>query len=175
MDFNEKYKLLTDKNHIYEEVSYNRLMDLVNGFTTGIFYIGGPWCESCQLIIEILNDVCKKNNIDVIYNYDPKFINILKEEEDLRDCKSLEVKLKYYELVEKIGFNNSTEECVKDTLISKMHVPFIFGMRNGTCVDFFSMELSLHNGKDELKDEAASGKIEFISRLNELINKTMRV
>lgn len=173
MDYNLDYELLNDANNIFKEVSYDELMDLVNGFTTGIFYIGGAWCKNCQAIAGLLNSECKKKFVDTIYNFVPKYTNDLGEEVDIRSCLSLEDKLKYYDLVEKIGFNNSSDETVTDTLITKMHVPFIFALKNGVCVDFFSMELIYENGLYVEEGHSIDMKDSFINRLDLLIDKLM--
>lgn len=169
MDYCLEYKYLKDEDHIFKSISYEQLISLLDGFETALVFIGGHWCKNCQAIISELNLIGKKSNLDLIYNYDPKFINIFKEEEDLRDCKTLENKLKYYSIVEKIGFKST--EFVQDTLIPKMHIPFILGIRNGNCVGYYSTELikderGLHEeGKTEDKT------VEFVYHVTELINK----
>lgn len=169
MDFCLEYEFLNDENHVFKSISYEELIDLLDGFGSGLFYIGGAWCKNCQAIIKDLNDIAKKLGLDVVYNYDSKFINVFKEEEDLRDCKTLENKLKYYAIVEKIKFKS--EELVVDTLIPRIHVPFIFAMKNGSCVGYYSEELI----KDELglhKEGSNEDKtIDFTLAISDLINK----
>lgn len=171
MDYNNEYPLLTDENHIYKSVNYDELMDLINGLATGIFYIGGSWCKNCQAIIGLLNETCKNHFIHTIYNFDSRSIGIIDDFDDVRDCKTLEDKLKYYDLVEKIGFNNTTDEFVDNTLISRMHLPFIFALKNGTPVDFFSMELVYEDNIYTYENQKIDRKNEFINRLEQLISK----
>ncbi len=169
MDYCLEYQHLTDLNHIYKEISYDELISFFDGFKTGFVMIGGAWCINCQAIIKELNDICKENNIDTIYNYDPRFINVFKEEDDLRKCSTLEHKLKYYALVEKIGFKST--ELVVDTLIPKMHVPFFMGIKNGVCVGYYSTELLKDNDILHLADSKENKYEEFKSHIVSIINK----
>lgn len=169
MDYCLEYEYLNDENHIYKSIDYDYLHSLLNGFGTGLVLIGGPWCANCQAIIKELNDVCKKNGLDVIYNYDPRFINIFNEVEDLRDCKSLEIKLKYYEIVEKLKFKSN--ELVVDTLIPRMHVPFIFGLRNGSCVGYYSPNYIKDKDGIHVEGETEDKTIDFVCEVTALINK----
>lgn len=163
----KEYKAL-EKNNIFESVDYDKLMYMIDNFGTGLFLIGGPWCKYCQAIAPILDEIGKDAGLDVIYNYDPKFVDVFGEDNDLRDCKSLEIKLKYYAIVEKIGFKSP--ELVKDTLIPRIHTPFIFGLRNGSCVGYYSVEvLKKHN---RLVDENKKDRtIDIIHNVDEIISK----
>ncbi len=139
MDYCLEYELLNDENHVYKFINYDELINLFEGFNTGLVMIGGYWCKNCQAIIDLLNTVAKKSGLDCIYNYDPKFVNVYGDEEDLRDCKSLEVKLKYYKIIEHLGYKS--DNLVVDTLIPRISVPFIFAVKNGTCVGYYQEEL----------------------------------
>ena len=75
-------------------------MKMFDKFKTGVIFIGGSWCKNCQAVIEIINKTAKKNKVRSIYHFDPKFINIFKEEVDMRDCGDLETKLNYFQLEE---------------------------------------------------------------------------
>lgn len=169
MDYCLEYPALKDKDYIFKAINYEELSHFLDSFQSGLIYIGGPWCKNCQAVINELNEVGKKSGLEVIYNYDPRFTNVFKEEEDLRDCKTLENKLKYYAIVEKIDFKS--EELVVDTLIPRMHIPFIFGIKNGHCIGYYSPEF--------IKDEAGLHKegdtedktIEFICTVTDLIHK----
>lgn len=172
MGFTDDYALLDDKFHVFRSVDYRKMMNLIYKFKTGIIYIGGAWCKNCQAIISILNKTAKKNKIRTIYNYDPHFINVFKEEVDLRDCGDLETKLDYYYLIEKIGFQS--DEFVQDTLIPRLHVPAIIGIKNGICVGIISDEyilddFGLHK-EGELEDKSA----EYIGKLNDLFQKVKK-
>ncbi len=163
------YVHLTDENHIIQSISYDELIQLLDGFGTGLVFIGGPWCANCQAIIKELNEVAKKFGLEAIFNYDPRFINVFKEEEDLRDCKTLENKLKYYAIVEKLKFKS--DELVVDTLIPRMHVPFIFGIKNGSCIGYYSPELIKDGNGLHSKEDNEDKTIEFICHITELIHK----
>lgn len=171
MDYNLEYSYLNDNEHILKEISFLELLNKIDSFDSGVFYIGGAWCKNCQAIINLLNEECKNKFISIIYNYDPRYINELGEVIDIRDCSTLDDKLNYYNLVEKIGFNNTSLEKVKETLISRMHIPFIFALKNGICVDSFCYELIYIDGIyiEEGKNEDCKEK--FLNRLDLLINK----
>ncbi len=138
MNYCEKYPMLRDEDNLYKSIEIDDLLYMLAGFFTGVIYIGGAWDSNCQKIVPIANDLAKSLNIDIIYNYDPKFINIFKEEENLIDCKTLENKLKYYSIIEKIGYKSDI--LVKDTLIPKINIPFFIVMKNGTCIGTVSAE-----------------------------------
>lgn len=169
MDYLLEYKNLNDENHIYQCIDYDQLINYLDTFATGLFYVGGPWCQNCQAVVDIVNQLAKTAGLEVIYNYDPMFVNVFGEFEDLRDCKSLEIKLKYYAIVERLGYKS--EELVKDTLIPRMHVPFFFAVKNGQIMGTYSIELerdgnSLHDSNS--KDDKT---IEFVQSILNLINK----
>ena len=163
----KKYKAL-EKDNLFESVDYDKLMYMIDNFGTGLFVIGGPWCKYSQAIAPVLEEIGKNNGLDCIYNYDPKFIDVFGEENDLRDCKSLEIKLRYYAIVEKIGYKS--KELVENTLIPKIHTPFIFGLRNGSCVGYYTAEvLKKHN---KLIDEDKNDKtIDIIHNVEDIISK----
>jgi thiol-disulfide isomerase/thioredoxin len=168
VDYSKEYELLDDKN-IFKEISYDELMNFLDTFNTGLIYIGGAWCNYCQAIAPYLDNIAKKYNLEAVYNYDPRFTNVFGEVEDLRDCKSLENKLKYYAIVEKIKFKSST--LVQDTLISKIEVPFIMAIKNGTCVGTYSCKYvndkyGLHAEDDILHEDKAE---EVTSAITELV------
>ena len=169
MDFCKEYNYLIDENHIFKEIDYDTLIHLLDGFDTGLVMIGGPWCKNCQAVIKEVNEIGKREGLDVIYHYDPKFINVFKEEDDLRNCSTLEIKLKYYALVEKIGFKST--ELVTDTLIPKIHVPFFIAIRNGNCVGYYTAELIKDSNGFHKEGELEDRTIEFVLALQSLISK----
>ena len=169
MDFVKEYKYLEDEANIFKSIDYDELMDLINNLGTGLVVMGGPWCEYTQAIMKELNDIGKKAGIDAIYNYDPRFIDIFKEVTDLRECKTLETKLKYYALVEKIHFKN--EELVQDTLISKIDTPFIFCILYGECVGYFSIQATKKENGMLVPVNEKSSVIDFYYNVTSLINK----
>lgn len=139
MDYGMEYADLRGKRHIFKKVDYDELMNLLSSLYTGFVYIGGPWCAACQAVMGLVNDIAIKEGLECVYNYDTQFINVFNEIDDIRNCADLDMKMKYYDLVKKIGFKS--KETVKDTLISKIHVPFFIAIKNGTCVGYYSIEL----------------------------------
>ena len=152
-----------------KKISYDEFIKLFDSLGTGLVYIGGEWCENCMDVLDIVIEEAKKQKLECIYNYDPIFINVYGEKEDLRDCKSLEVKLKYYAIVEKSQFKST--ELVKDTLIPKIHVPFFMAIRNGYCVGYYTVELLKENGVLHLINENVDRTDEFRNNIKDLISK----
>lgn len=165
----ENYDLLKGKTHVFKSVTYEKVMRMLEKFKTGIIYIGGSWCKNCQAVIGILNQTAKKSKIRTIYHFDPKFLNVFKEEVDLRDCGDLETKLNYYYLVEKLGYKNDT--LVQDTLIPRMPVPSIIGIKNGTCVGVIEDEYLLDENILHLPDSNDDKTEEYTQKLKELFEK----
>ena len=169
MSFKDDYPLLDDHFHVYRPVNYNRVMHMFYKFKTGVIYIGGPWCKNCQAVIGIVNRTAKKNKIRTIKAFDPHYVNTFKEEVDMRDCLELEVKLDYYYLIEKLGYKSDVY--VQDTLIPRLPVPAIIGIKNGVCVgiitdEYIMDEKGLHKVDSDL-DMSAS----YEEKLTELFVK----
>ena len=152
-----------------KKIEYSELIHMFDSLDTGLVYIGGEWCNNCSDVLNLVKDIAKKHNIDTIYNYDPVFINVYGEKEDLRDCKSLEIKLKYYAIVEKSGFKS--KELVKDTLIPKIHVPFYMAIKNGTCQGYYTIELYKDNGILHELNSNIDKTEEFKEKIDELLSK----
>ena len=144
----ENYSLLKGKIHVFRNSSYDKVMKMLDKFKTGVIFLGGSWCPNCQAVIEIVNKTAKKNKIRSIQHFDPKFINVFKEEVDLRDCVDLETKLNYYYLVEKLGYKSDT--LVLDTFIPRISVPAVIGIKNGYCVGVVEGEYLLDGNKKGL-------------------------
>ena len=51
MDFCNEYRFLNDENHVFIEISYNELRDMIDEFKSGLVIIGGPWCSRTQAIM----------------------------------------------------------------------------------------------------------------------------
>lgn len=165
----ENYDLLKGKIHVFRSVKYDKVMKMLENFKTGVIFIGGSWCKNCQAVIEIINKTAKKNKIRTIKHFDPKFINIFKEEVDMRDCGDLETKLNYYYLVEKLGYKNDT--LVQDTFIPRIPVPAVIGIKNGTCVGVVEDEYILDGDVLHAEDSEENMMEEYISKLDTLFKK----
>lgn len=168
MSFSE-YTLLDDKFHVFRSASYDKIMKMIYKFKTGVIYIGGAWCKNCQAIISLLNKTAKKNKIRTILHYDPHFINVFKEEVDLRDCGDLETKLNYYYLIEKIGYHSDVY--VQDTLIPRLNVPAIIGIKNGICVGIVDDEYVLDDHGLHQEGSSKDQTEAYTLKLTELFQK----
>lgn len=166
MGFKEDYTLLDDKFNVYKSVNYEKMMKMITRFKTGIIFIGGAWCENCQAVAPLINKLAKKNKIRTIYHYNPRFLNVFKEQVDLRDCGDLETKLRYYEFIEKIGFKSDV--FVQDTLIPRLKVPAVIGIKNGNCVGVIDEEYILDNAGLHEIDSQEDKTEEYSTRLTNL-------
>ncbi|MDE7213568.1 MAG: hypothetical protein K2N42_03205 [Anaeroplasmataceae bacterium] len=166
MSYNDDYPLLKDKFNVFRSATYDKVMQMFSKFKTGIIYIGGAWCKNCQAVISIINKTAKKNKIRTILHYDPHFIDVFKDEVDLRDCGDLETKLNYYYLIEKIGYKSET--LVQDTLIPRLNVPAIIGVKNGICVGVIDEEYINDTEGLHKEGESLDCTEEYSSRLTEL-------
>lgn len=169
MDYCKEYEHLLDEEHVFQQISYEGVIHLLDSFGTGFVFIGGPWCKNCQAIISDLNEIAKEAGIDTIYNYDPRFVNEFKREVDIRDCSNLDLKLKYYAFIEKIKYKS--HEFVKNTLIPRIPVPFFVAIRNGLCVGYYSIELIKDENGLHLEDSLDDKYHEFKSHILSLITK----
>lgn len=165
----ENYKLLKGKIHVFRSVKYDKVMKMLDKFKTGVIFIGGSWCKNCQAVVEIINKTAKKNKVRSIYHFDPKFINIFKEEVDMRDCGDLETKLNYYYLIEKLGYNNDV--LVQDTFIPRIAVPAVIGIKNGTCVGIVEDEYILDGDVLHKENSDENMMEEYIEKLDALFKK----
>lgn len=169
MDFCADFKYLKDENHVFVEIEYWDFREMISDLKTGYVIIGGPWSPRTQAVIKESNEIFKREGVDKVYFYNPRTINVFKEEEDLRDCLSLESKLDYYYLVEKLGIKNKENKLVENTLIQKMYVPLFVSLKNGVCTDYFNANYIkdpyIHK-PDGIEDKT----LEFDQRLTQLIN-----
>ena len=154
---------------ILKQISYDDFVGMFDYFKTGLVYVGGDWCKPCTDVLDNLKKVAKQKHLEEIYCYDPVFTNVFGEKEDLRDCKSLEIKLKYYAIIEKMGFKSN--ERVKDTLIPRMHVPCYIAIKHGMCVGHYSISLVKEGNELHTVDCSNDMTMEFEDNIAELINK----
>lgn len=166
MNFSDEYTFLKDKFNVFRKANYDKVMGMFQNFKTGIIFIGGGWCKNCQAVAPIVNATAKKNKVRTILHFDPHFINIFKEEVDLRDCGDLETKLNYYYLIEKLSFTSDT--FVQDTLIPRLNVPAIIGIKNGICVGIIDDEYVLDTNGLHKEDSDIDQTEEYTSKLTDL-------
>lgn len=156
----------------FKTLSIDEITDYFNGETTGIFYIGGNWCKHCESTIDLFESILDEKGVKEVYTLDPVYKNVFSEDEDFRDCKSLEIKLKYYLIIEKCGFKS--DEFVPDTLIPRMHVPFYIGLKNGVCTKFYSIELEKKDNKLVKEGSDLDYTNEYKNNIIELIDSVYK-
>ena len=168
MDFCSEYKYLNDPENVFVDLKYEDLIQILDNFGSALVIIGGSLSENMQAVMKEVNDIAKREGVEKVLVYNPRFINVFQEEEDLRDCLTLENKLKYYYIVEKTKFKSDT--LVRDTLIAKMDVPTFFAIKNGTCVDYFTSKY-VKDPYIHLENDLEDRTLEFDLRLTSLIRK----
>lgn len=169
MNYNEAYPLLKDRFNVFRYATYEKVMQMFNKFKTGVVYIGGAWCKNCQATIAIINKTAKKNKIRTILHFDPHFIDVFRDEVDIRDCGSLETKLDYYYLIEKLEYKSDVY--VLDTLIPRINVPAVIGIRNGICVGVIDEEYILDDLGLHKENDTKDCTQEYTERLTELFER----
>ena len=159
-----KYVPLADS--VIKEIDYDEVLELFLKLETCIFIIGEKGETCTENVMDFVNKLAKKHNISNVYIFDPTFINVYGEKENMIDCKSLEIKLKYYKIVELLKFKNN--ELCKDTLIPKIHTPFIASIRFGSMIDYIEAPYNRKDGK--LYDDKEDVTISFVDELSHVIN-----
>ena len=139
------FKFVPLADSIIKEIDYDEVLGLFSKLETCIFIIGEKGEAYTENVMDFVNKLAKKHNITNVYLFDPTFINVYGEKENMIDCKSLEVKLKYYKLVELLKFKN--QELCKDTLIPKIHTPFISSIRFGSMIEYIEAPYDRKDGK----------------------------
>ncbi len=171
MNYNDVYPLLKDRFNVFRNASYDKVMQMFHKFKTGIVFIGGSWCKNCQAVVSIINKTAKKHKIKTILHYDPHFIDIFKDEVDIRDCGTLENKLDYYYLIEKLEYKSDIY--VDDTLIPRIKVPAVIGIKNGICVGVIDEEYILDDLGLHKENEVEDHTEDYINKLDELFERTI--
>lgn len=169
MSFCDVYTLLNDKLNVFRQANYRKVMRMFEKMKTGIIFLGGPWCKNCQAVAGIVNKVAKKNKFRTILHYDPMFVNVFKEEVDWRDCGDLATKLDYYAFIEKIGYKS--EVLVQDTLIPRINIPAIVGVKNGECVGIIDEEYVFDDAGLHLENESSDKTVEYENKLDDLFKR----
>lgn len=169
MSFCDDYTLLDDELNVYRSINYKNVMQMFTNMKTGVIFLGGAWCKNCQAVIHIVNAVAKKNKIRTIHHFDPIITNVFKEEVDWRDCGDLETKMDYYAFIEKIGYKSDT--LVQDTLIPRINVPAIIGIKNGDCVGIIDDEYIYDEAGLHFEDEFDDKTVEFEEKLDQLFKR----
>lgn len=134
MDFCMEYLYLNDEKHVYKAIDLDELLELFDSSFTGLIFIGGHWCKNCQAIINHLNNIVKMCNIKNVYYFDVRVETELGIIEDLRNPTSLDFRLKFTKIIDKIGVN-----------LDELRVPFFIAVKGGSVEAYFSDEL-LYDG-----------------------------
>lgn len=108
---------------------------------TGVIYFGASWCPWCRNAIQVLFDVAKKKNVDVIYYVDMDKVRNIYEVKDGKLVKTQKEQEGYYDLLEALDsilgdetYTLTSDGQAYDTKEKRIYMPFIVGIKNGNIV-----------------------------------------
>lgn len=109
---------------------------------TGVIYFGASWCPWCRNAIQVLFDVAKKRNIDVIYYVDMDKVRNIYEVREGELIKTQEEQEGYYDLLEALDsilgdetYTLTSDGQTYDTKEKRIYMPFLVGIKNGSIVE----------------------------------------
>lgn len=59
-----------DKDIVFEAVTYEKLINILNSEGNYLIFFGGAWCHNTRATARFVNEYAKKYNVDTIYNFD---------------------------------------------------------------------------------------------------------
>lgn len=120
---------------VFESLSYNQLLQLLESDGTFMIFLGGAWCPNTQAVIGQINDVANEYGVKTIYNFDWRIDGATMH---LRDSKNTGANL-YVDLINKYLSNIQVEYSAdrtkditytdKDGKVNaapRLQVPFLF-------------------------------------------------
>lgn len=143
--FSKEYKI---KNSNIEEISYYKLIDLLEKNESFHLVIGGSWCPNCIAFYPVLDEYAKDNNIKV-YSYNPRKGYKHKRINDIRLSKTKQAEIKMQKLTSLLCLELPMN--VNNTY--KMSIPIYMPIINGRSNKFWSEEYFPWQITDELKDK----------------------
>lgn len=147
MDYVKLYNL--DEKNVFKEIQYDEFMDMFETFQSGLVLLGGAWCKNAQLIVPLLNKIAKENDVDVIYNFDLKYLNDFGVQGDLRTGTSLDHRMEYFNICQKTGIES--EKTVGNTMMPRIPSPTLIAIKNGSVQEYFTFKYITDESKDDYK------------------------
>lgn len=152
--FRTDYPELTDKNHLYEVVSVDRILEMIANQETGIIVLGFKTCPWCQKLVPYVNQVAKEKGYDVVYYVDIK---------DMRDNPESPDHQKYLQMKEAFLVAVDSER-------DRINSPTTIMLSNGTVYNYHLNTVSSHvrNENNILPPLTAEQETELLTILRAL-------
>lgn len=151
----EDYPSLTDKRHIYAELSADSFLSKIENDETFVIIFGFPKCPWCQAIIPILNEVGKELGLKKIY-----YMDIL----DMRDNTESIDHPKYLEIKELL-----TEALDKEK--DRLNAPTTVVIQNGELLNYHLDTVESHTIVDGVLPPLTDEQINELKQiLKDMIN-----
>ncbi len=150
--FSKEYPVVSEDN-LYEYTNYQNVYDLIeNG--TGVVYLGFPECDSCDVVVDVLNEVAKEKEVEKIYYYDFKEI----KENNTDEYKEL-VKL----LSDYINQDDNGEKIIT--------APTVIFINEGTIVGVYTNTINSDEKKIITDEEKEKVKSNFSSMIDNVLKE----
>lgn len=170
-DYLYEYSYLTDENHLFKSLEYQKMMDMIKNKQSFFLYVGGAWCPNCQAVIKYINQVFKNNNIETIYNFDTRIASTKLKEDDIRNKSNTSLEKLYIDFVNALDFYDADNE----ENPQRMSVPTILVIKEGKMTGFLSKEYLYDEQMDVLYDPQSLDKLDckeqYILELETLLQK----
>jgi len=148
---------------------------------TGILYIGANWCPWCRNAVEVLIDVAKEKNVNIIYYLDLTEYRNVWEVRDGKLEKTTVEKEGYYELLRALdsilGSNNYTlkdsEGKVYDTKEKRIYLPTVIAVKDGKIEANHVGTVDLESNQNKYDKLTELQKEELAKVYHEMFSKTL--
>lgn len=118
--FRSEYQQVTDEEHVFEYVSANQILYMIENKKTALIVLGFKECPWCQALMPVLNEAAKNEALEKVYYLDIK---------TMRDDTTTSEHKKYLMLKE--AFSEAVDES-KD----RLNAPTVIFLKDGELVDY---------------------------------------
>lgn len=118
--FRSEYPQVTDEEHVFEYVSANQILYMIENKKTALIVLGFKECPWCQALMPVLNEAAKNEEVEKVYYLDIK---------TMRDDTTTSEHKKYLMLKE--AFSEAVDES-KD----RLNAPTVIFLKDGELVDY---------------------------------------
>ena len=118
--FRSEYQQVTDEEHVFEYVSANQILYMIENKKTALIVLGFKECPWCQALMPVLNEAAKNEEVEKVYYLDIK---------TMRDDTTTSEHKKYLMLKE--AFSEAVDES-KD----RLNAPTVIFLKDGALVDY---------------------------------------
>lgn len=118
--FRSEYQQVTDEEHVFEYVSADQILYMIENKKTALIVLGFKECPWCQALMPVLNEAAKNEEVEKVYYLDIK---------TMRDDTTTSEHKKYLMLKE--AFSEAVDES-KD----RLNAPTVIFLKDGELVDY---------------------------------------